>query len=93
VKKSLLALLFSATLGLTAAQSVTIDHKYGSTTIEGTPERVVTVGAVDPLRHANGNDTQSQQRVLLDGAHEKGIWPWAPWSRTRCWLWVSFPLA
>jgi iron complex transport system substrate-binding protein len=77
VKKSLLALLFSATLGLTAAQSVTIDHKYGSTTIEGTPERVVTVGAVE-------QDTLLALGIVpigvtewIDGAHENGIWPWA----------------
>lgn len=54
----------------------TIEHKYGSTQITGTPERVVTVGLTeqDPVLALGLRPVG-----LLDwyGDHPHGVWPWA----------------
>lgn len=77
MKKSLLAVLSLVILSFAAAQSVTIDHKYGSITIEGTPERIVTVGAVEQDALLALGIVPVGVVEWLDGAHENGIWPWA----------------
>lgn len=74
------ATLFLATLGLAAAQSVTLPHKYGSTVIEGTPQRIVTVGAVEQDALLALGIVPVGVTEWVDGDHENGIWPWA---RTR----------
>lgn len=55
---------------------VTIEHKYGSTTIEAEPQRVVTVGLSD-------HDVVLALGVVPVGVrkwygdYERGVWPWA----------------
>jgi iron complex transport system substrate-binding protein len=55
---------------------VAIDHKYGTTTIDARPERVVTVGFTD-------HDVALALGVVPVGLrnwygdHERGVWPWA----------------
>ncbi len=69
---ALLALVF----GFASAQPVTIEHKYGSTTIEVTPERVVTVGLTE-------QDALLALGVVPVGTTEwfgeypGALWPWA----------------
>lgn len=75
--KHLFTLLFALFPSLAAAQSVTIDHKYGSTTIEGTPERVVTVGAIEQDALLALGVVPVGVVEWFDGAHENGIWPWS----------------
>jgi len=56
---------------------VTIEHKYGSTTIESAPERVVSVGAVEQDALLALGIVPVGVVEWIDGAHENGIWPWA----------------
>jgi iron complex transport system substrate-binding protein len=59
-----------------ASFPVTIEHKYGSTTIEEEPQRVVTVGFSD-------HDAVLALGVVpvglrnWYGEYERGVWPWA----------------
>lgn len=59
-----------------AAFPVTIEHKYGSTTIEEEPKRVVTVGFSDhdPVL-ALGVVPVGLRKWY--GDYERGVWPWA----------------
>lgn len=77
MKKLLPSLLALVTLSFTAAQSVTLEHKYGSTTIEGTPKRIVTVGAVEQDALLALGIAPAGVVEWIDGAHENGIWPWS----------------
>lgn len=69
---TLLALL----LGVAGAQPFTIEHKYGTTTIPETPERVVTVGLME-------QDTVIALGIVPVGTTEwygeqpGALWPWA----------------
>lgn len=76
MKKLLSTFLTLVALSFTAAQSVTLEHRYGSTTIKGVPERVVTVGLLE------------QDALLALGVAPVGttewfgeqpgaLWPWA----------------
>lgn len=70
------SLLITLIISLASAQSVTIEHRYGSTTVDGVPERIVTVGLIE-------------QDVLLAlgiapvgttewfGSQPGALWPWA----------------
>ncbi|MDQ2649422.1 MAG: iron-siderophore ABC transporter substrate-binding protein [Actinomycetota bacterium] len=66
----------AATADDDAAFPVTIEHAYGSTTIEQEPERIVTVGFTDAdMLLALGVVPVGLQRWY--GEHEHGVWPWA----------------
>lgn len=60
----------------TVAATRTMEHKYGQTTIEGTPERIVSVGYTDqdPLL-AFGVRPVGIRRWFGDPPN--GVWPWA----------------
>lgn len=66
----------SSTQDSGASFPVTIEHKYGSTTIEAEPRRVVTVGFSD-------HDAVLALGVVPVGLrewygdYERGVWPWA----------------
>lgn len=71
----LIATLF---ISFATAQSVTIEHRYGSTKVEGTPQRIVVVGAVEQdALLALGIVPVGVTEWFGTGLHENGIWPWA----------------
>lgn len=62
--------------GADDAFPVTIEHAFGSTTIEEVPERVVTVGFTDhDILLALGVVPVGLRNWY--GDHERGVWPWA----------------
>ncbi len=73
---TLALVLLSLFAGLAAAQPFTVEHKYGTTTIPETPERVVTVGLMD-------QDAVIALGVVPVGTTEwfgeqpGALWPWA----------------
>jgi iron complex transport system substrate-binding protein len=72
------SLLITLVISLASAQSVTIEHRYGSTTIEGMPQRIVAVGAVEQdALLALGIVPVGVTEWFGTGLHENGIWPWA----------------
>ena len=68
--------VFGMAFSLTFAQPVTIEHKYGSTTVSEAPTRVVTVGLVE-------QDALLALGVVPVGTTEwygeqpGALWPWA----------------
>jgi iron complex transport system substrate-binding protein len=76
--KRLTLLIITLFISFATAQSVTIEHKYGSTTIESLPQRIVTVGAVEQdALLALGIVPLGVTEWFGTGLHENGIWPWA----------------
>lgn len=73
----LLATLLLTSLGLAAAQPVTIEHKYGSTEVPETPERIVTVGLVEQDALLALGVTPVGTTEWLDGNQPGALWPWA----------------
>jgi len=67
----------SATASQAAAGTRTIEHKYGSTTIEGIPERIVSVGFTD------------QDAVLALGVVPVGIRDWYGEQPYAVWPWAQ----
>lgn len=60
----------------TSANTRTIEHKYGSTAIEGSPERVVSVGYTDqdPILAAGVRPVGIRNWI---GEEPYAVWPWA----------------
>jgi iron complex transport system substrate-binding protein len=78
--KHLLTLLSALLTTLASAQEgfpITLEHRYGSTTLASAPERVVTVGAVEQDALLALGVVPVGVVEWIDGAHENGIWPWA----------------
>jgi iron complex transport system substrate-binding protein len=72
-----LATLFLTPLGLAAAQPVTIEHKYGSTEVPTTPERIVTVGLVEHDALLALGIVPVGTTEWIDGNQPGALWPWA----------------
>jgi iron complex transport system substrate-binding protein len=70
------ASLAEATEEASSAFPLTIEHKYGSTTIESVPERIVTVGLLeqDPLLALGVTPVGTTEWF---GGYPGSVWPWA----------------
>lgn len=78
--RHLLTLSLLLALSLGSAQAgfpVTLEHRYGATTIERPPERVVTVGAVEQDALLALGIAPVGVTEWISGDHDNGIWPWA----------------
>jgi iron complex transport system substrate-binding protein len=78
MNKLCLTLITAFLLGLTTAQDfpVTIEHKYGSTTITEKPERIVTVGLTDQDALLALGITPVGTTEWI-GNYPGAVWPWA----------------
>jgi len=56
--------------------AVTIDHRWGSTRIEGTPQRVVTLSYIG-IDHLLALGVTPIAFRYWYGGNDKGVWPWA----------------
>lgn len=60
-----------------SGETVTIEHKYGQTGIEGVPQRIVSVGYTDqdPILAVGGGALVGVREWF--GEYEYAVWPWA----------------